>query len=293
MKIGCILVLYNPVEVILRNVIGSIEKQVDKMCIIDNTDIPLDNTFFQRYSTINLISLNKNIGLAAAQNIGIKYFENLNYDSIIFLDQDSVIPDHLVERMTNASALLIENKYKVGVVCPNSINRENGKLYKEKYPVLDKFTLTSNGIEYNFIKVNSCGSSASLISLENFKNAGLMDAELFIDGVDNEWCWRAKANCNLDSFVLENACIEHKLGEGDRSIIGFKIAISSPIRIYYQFRNYIILCGRNYVPAVWKIRNGCLYFIKLLYLPLFIFPRVQYLVNIYKGIRDGFTFKKS
>ena len=114
MKIGCILVLYNPVEVILRNVIGSIEKQVDKMCIIDNTDIPLDNTFFQRYSTINLISLNKNIGLAAAQNIGIKYFENLNYDSIIFLDQDSVIPDHLVERMTNASALLIENKYKVG-----------------------------------------------------------------------------------------------------------------------------------------------------------------------------------
>ena len=50
---------------------------------------------------------------------------------------------------------------------------------------------------------------------ENFKKVGLMDENLFIDGVDNEWCWRAKTTSNLDSFILLDTAIEHYFGGYD------------------------------------------------------------------------------
>jgi len=292
LKIGCILVLYNPDINLLHKVICSIENQIEKIYIIDNSSNNIDDSSILENNKIKLTVLKKNIGIAAAQNIGLKYFSEQNFDYIMFVDQDSILPLDLVGNLVNSSILLINNGYKVGVICPISINRQDGKPYKEKYPVYDSFSLNLSGKKYDFNKVNSCGSSASLISLENFRNVGFMDSRLFIDGVDNEWCWRAKDKCDLDSFILRNIGIDHQLGEGDASIFGIKVAISSPFRIYYQFRNYLLLCRRNYVPIEWKIKNGYKYFIKLFYFPLFISPRVKYLNNIFKGIKDGITFKE-
>jgi rhamnosyltransferase len=287
MKTGCILVLYNPDIDLLRDVISSIEYQLDKICIIDNSLSSLDDLTLVENKKTKYIALNRNVGIAAAQNIGLEYFIEEKYDYILFADQDSIMPNNLVANLHNATFALMNNGYRVAVVCPTSINRQDGKPYKEKYPIFDNISLQYKENEYDFFKVNSCGSSASLISIKNFNEVGLMDVQLFIDGVDNEWCWRAKAKCNLDSFILLNTGINHQLGEGDKSFFGFKIAISTPFRIYYQFRNYIILSRRDYVPRVWKYKNGYKYLIKFLFLPLFISPRIIYLKSILSGIKDG------
>lgn len=292
MKIGCILVLFNPNIELLNSVICSIENQIEKICIIDNSAFACTEKSIIDNNKINYFALNKNIGIAAAQNIGLDYFITENFNYILFVDQDSILPSNLVEKLINGTIALVNNDCKVAVVCPTSINRQDGKPYKEKYPILDNLYLQYQNEEYNFLKVNSCGSSASLISIENLRNVGLMDAFLFIDGVDNEWCWRAKEKCNLDSFILQDIGINHQLGEGDKSILGFKFAISTPFRIYYQFRNYIILCRRDYVPRVWKIKNGYKYLIKFFILSIFIAPRIRYLRSILRGIKDGVNFKK-
>ena len=118
-----------------------------------------------------------------------------------------------------------------------------------------------------------------------------MDSSLFIDGVDNEWCWRAKNKGNLDSFVSLDFKMNHYLGEGDRSFFGIKISISSPFRVYYQFRNFFILCRKSYVPGIWKIKNAVKYTIKFFYLPIFVIPRLEYLKKIFLGTIDGINYK--
>lgn len=72
----------------------------------------------------------------------------------------------------------------------------------------------------------------------------MFDEKLFIDGVDNEWCWRA-ATKGYRFYIAENARIRHMLGKESRKIGNKDISISSEFRIYYQFRNYIWLSGET------------------------------------------------
>lgn len=120
-----------------------------------------------------------------------------------------------------------------------------------------------------------------------------MDGSLFIDGVDHEWCCRCNKIMKGRFFIAENEHLSHQLGEGDRCFLWKKVAIPTPFRTYYQFRNYFILICRGYVPLYWKISNGIKYIIKAFYYPIFISPRKEYLKNIYGGIRDGIkSFRK-
>ena len=62
---------------------------------------------------------------------------------------------------------------------------------------------------------------------------------------------------------------------------------------YYQYRNYIKLVQRNYVPFRWKIINFVKYLIKIPYYTIFINGRLKYLKYILIGIAHGlFNDKK-
>lgn len=290
MRIGCILVLYNPDLNVLSDVIFSIIKQVNKLFIIDNSKKKNDIEFLN-HKKIKYKFLNKNIGIAAAQNYGIEYFSKLNYDYLFFMDQDSIVSEKLIDNLVESTIFLNKKGYKTAVVCPTAVNKHDGLVYSEKYPIIKKIKLFSRNKSYKLNMVNSCSSSGSLVKMENFKKVGYMDSSLFIDGVDNEWCWRAKDKGNLDSFVSLDLSMNHYLGEGDRSFFGIKISISSPTRIYFQFRNYFILLRRGYVPNIWKIKNGIKYISKTIYFPIFVNPRLEYLKKIIFGIIDGINYK--
>ena len=55
-------------------------------------------------------------------------------------------------------------------------------------------------------EVNELMSSTSLIPIEMFSKVGLLEETLFIDGVDHEWCWRAKKIENLRFFCFRESC---------------------------------------------------------------------------------------
>jgi rhamnosyltransferase len=124
-------------------------------------------------------------------------------------------------------------------------------------------------------------------------DVGGFDESLFIDGVDHEWCWRAWHKSQWRSFVVEDAKINHQLGEGDKKVASRSIAIASPFRMYYQFRNYLWLCRRDYVPGYWKKKNGVKYLVKLFYFPICIAPRAMYLKHIIHGVIRGLNPVKS
>ena len=290
--IGAIVVLYNPDFDVTSKALESLMRQVDRVCVVDNS-LSEHSEELKKYINIEYISLEKNVGIAAAQNIAITYFIRQKYDFVVFSDQDSIAPIGVVDKLYNAYMTLQSHGYKVGVVGTRAINRQTGKPYSPKSKEFASISGCSIGYDSDLTEVYSVISSISLISTISFVELGGFDESLFIDGVDHEWCWRAWHHAQLRSFIVEDALISHQLGEGDKKFASKEIAIASPFRVYYQFRNYLWLCRRDYVPSFWKKKHLLKYMVKFLYFPLCVPPRMKYAKNILKGIYDGlFKYKK-
>ena len=262
-KIGAIMVLYKPNLDQTIPAIESLAKQVDEICLIDNTPRQNISDNFIRISNAHYISLNDNSGIATAQNIGIKYFSDKKYDFILFSDQDSIAQEDVVVKLLQGFEFLKKQCVEIAAVGTRPINKNTGKPYpaKSKEIGCPKELLGSNST-INITECYSIISSISLIHIEAFHLVGGFDESLFIDGVDHEWCWRAWHLHKLRSFIIENAPINHMLGEGDRNIGNKNISIASSMRVYYQFRNYIWLSKRDYTPKYWIKTNRKKYIIK-------------------------------
>ena len=282
-KIGCIIVLYNPNWEVTHKVLESIYKQVDRIFMVDNSP-NAQEVDFSVYGNVVYHFIGGNKGIATAQNIGIKYFEQNDYDFVIFFDQDSIPSINLVEHLYTKYKFLSDKGIKIGGIGPRPYNRTEGKEYRGMIKKGKKL--------YPYItEVTDIISSASFIPINNFSIVGYMEERLFIDAVDHEWCWRAIKKAKLRFFIIEDILLSHQLGEGDRFFLFRKVAIPTPFRTYYQFRNYFLLVRRGYVPLYWKVKNAIKYFVKYFYFSIFVPPKKQYFLQINRGIIDGLKNK--
>lgn len=279
--IGAIVVLYNPDFNITSKALESLIQQVDKICIVDNS--LSDNSIqLKRFENIEYIPLRKNIGIAAAQNIGINYFIKLNYDYVIFCDQDSVLPSNLVLSLLNAYNK-ISNNFKIAAIGPMPINRNNGIPYLYSSNIIEK------RIEDDFLyyDMHSIISSCSIVPISNFFEIGFMREELFIDFVEQDWCWRAKYFFDMHVILIPNITIQHELGNYKKIFGLFKANISSSFRLYFQIRNLLWLSRMPYTPRYWKKMNKRKLISKLVYYSVFSSSRWEYIKSIFKGFKDG------
>lgn len=274
-----ILVLYNPDKELLRRVLHSLINEVEYVYISDNSDFNHSGCF-ENFDKVNYVWNGCNIGIAKAQNMGVLWSRKIGATSVLFLDQDSIIENnlvtHLSETMTELEALGIQ----VGAVGPALFNR-----FQEKD--LEGTFRKGKSIGKDIREVQELISSSSLIPLKNFETVGMFEDNLFIDVVDFEWCWRAAFYHDLRFFRDSGVKLNHAQGEGDKFVLFFRISVSAPIRMFYQYRNYIMLLSRIYVPNYWKFSNGVKLFFKAIYLPICVGPFKDYLTNIRKGILHG------
>jgi len=286
-KITATIILYNPDKSGLIRNLRSILEQVSNVILVDNSKTALGNLLSENFDTntvsrITYIFNDGNLGVAKAQNIGLRRAIAENADYCLIFDQDSLPEPDMVQNMYDDYQLLLRQGNKIAAIGPVPINKQTGKAYEPRVQQRASFE-NADWI----LKVNELISSGLLVERATLEDVGLMDERLFIDGVDHEWCWRAKEK-GYACALTYHAKLEHMLGEGDRKIMGARIAITSPFRVFYQYRNYIYLCRRKYVPTYWKLNNGVKYAIKLFYYPLFVAPRTVYLRNMINGIRAGF-----
>lgn len=285
-KIGAIMVLFKPNWDITTKAIAALAPQVDLLCIIDNTPNTNNNNHFSEYSNIHYIPLNANKGIAKAQNEGIRYLINNCYDFVLFSDQDSIAPVDIIKKMVYAFHQLEDAAVVPAAIGPIPIQRTTGKVIIDKHNYKDEFSIDDT----SFYKMDGIISSFSMIRLKILEKVGFFREDLFIDGVDVEWCWRAKFYHGLNSYLLLSCSISHMLGEDNKGPVN--IRIPSPFRVYYQFRNYFKLIRCRHTPNWWKLKNGVKYFFKFFYYSLFISPRKQYLKNMIRGSFNGITNKK-
>ena len=287
-KIGALIVLYEPDLSGFKSTLDSLLSQVDGICIVDNS-IESHLLWFEGKDNVIYLPLLKNIGIAAAQNIGIEKLRDAGYEYILFADQDSIAFPDLVEKLYTAYQLLIKNGYKISIVGCKAIDTDKGFVYNsnnvKKY---HQFDICGR----EFVHVDYVRNSISLTKIDTINLVGGMDEQLFIDGVDCEWCWRAKYKFGLMTISVNDAYIYHSLGHDGHKVLNKFVTIPSSFRLFYQYRNYFWLLRRNYVPLRWKVRNGVKYIINVPYMSLICAPRLKNLVSISKGVFCG-MFTKS
>lgn len=288
--IAAIIILYHPDLNELLKAISNLKEQVQRIILVDNSNIEIDGDFINKCSSItNKVSyrFNNNVGgIAKAQNVGIKMALEFDSDYVMILDQDSQPTDNMVSQLLEDSLLLSSFSIKLAAIGPEHINKQTGEAYKPRVIKRKHFEEVPH-----ILKVSEIMSSGSLIHKDVFKEIGLMDEQLFIDAVDHEWCWRAKDKGYICA-ISKKAKLHHMLGEGDRKFLGVNVAIASSFRVFYQYRNFIYLCSIGYVPLYWKLNNAFKYTVKFFYFPIFLSDGREYFTNMIKGIKAGFKMKK-
>lgn len=230
------------------------------------------------------IPLKKNKGIAVAQNIGIRRAVNEGCEFVLFFDQDSNIPKNYIEDISEEYQRISKFQKNLFLLGPRVFDEREDKEYKSVFHSYQ----SEGGFEERPMII----SSGSYTSLTRVKEVGYMDESLFIDLVDYEWCWRANS-LGLISGITNRVSLQHNVGKRWLKIGNYIIIISSPFRYYYQYRNYLWLCRRSYVPFFWKRNVGIKLFMRLLYFPFIVKGGWNIVKYAYKGIWAGLRKKKN
>lgn len=285
--IGCVMVLYNPDRDLLRRALEALAEQVDRLCLVDNSPARDNRPYLPPIENLEYIPLHENRGIAAAQNIGISHLMDMHCDYILLADQDSIATPNLVGELKRRHRIL-SRIFNVAAVGPMPINRHTGTPY---IPSNDERILRQLRLEgYDFLETHSIIASFSLISDDALRRIGLMDEQLFIDFVDQEWCWRAQQG-GLRSFVATDLSFLHEQGR-HIAALGMELKISTPARLYFQIRNLLWLTRQGYAPRSWRRKNIKKLCYKIVGYPLLFSPRNAYLKSICRGLRDGLFHRK-
>lgn len=296
MKIAAGIVLYNPEINRFKPCIDSLIQQVDKIYVFDNSE---NAEQLSQDAKIVYITEHKNLGIAYALNRIMENAHADGFDWIITMDQDSIIPNVMVDEYKKA----IRNNENLGIVCPQVIDNRRGYMEIKKES-LQEF-------------VDFCITSASCTSIEAWEKIGKFDEWLFIDLVDNEFCRRLVLSgykiLRLNDIVL-NQEFGKIIPKSERSQ-KFWIAVSkllhnqnfakfsyrkfvSPMRVYYTCRNIIYVNKKlgNYGPLGYKENYNCNGYFG--FVISFIVPsvlraqdKVKVIKAIINGTRDGVKSK--
>jgi len=245
-KVIAILVAYLPNKDIITGTINSINRQVSNLIIVDNSpdgcDILNDEGNFGNKANISFIIIGENVGIARAQNIGIRKALEMKADLILLSDQDTVFPNHYVRKMLNKYEQL-KDKEKVAAIVPD-FAETNRKGERQGFTIFNSIFLRRIFPKSGCHVITQAISSGMLIPSEIFKLVGLMDEDLFIDWVDLEWCWRASSK-GYKIIGCADVVIEHTLGDVVTKVVGKSYSIRTPIRDYYIIRNAVHLSLRS------------------------------------------------
>jgi rhamnosyltransferase len=226
-----VIVSFNP-DAEFAEALRKISTLVDAIVLVDNA-----SSIRQTYHTPNLhfIQNDTNLGLAAAQNQGIKKALALGAKWLLLLDDDSEPePDMIANMLAHA------NDPKIAILAPRVRDKHVGSFHK--------FVVPKYGVFFRRVMVNvgqvrtdvlSAIASGQLIRAELFEKIGFMRDAFFIDQIDNDFCLRVKC-AGYNIAIVGDAVLNHSLGaKQEHQVMGKTITTSNhaAFRRYFMYRN--------------------------------------------------------
>lgn len=275
-RIGVVIIVFHPNARLLESKLKKLGNDV-AVVVVDNTP---NETINIEQANITYIPLYENTGIANAQNVGIGNILDRGCTHVVFFDQDSDFTEKYVRSIVDEYERISTVRKNLFLLGPTVINKTNGEEYRS---VIHSDKKADQG----FIEKREIISSGSCVSVDKLNQVGVMDARLFIDYVDFEHCWRANSKGYMCG-ITQNVTLPHKVGNNELHFPhGYRVIISAPFRYYYQYRNWLWLCRKGYVPRQWKI-NTCIKFMsRIIYFPFVVNEWKAIEKNMFKGIHDG------
>ena len=279
MKTGIVVILYNPDVRHVDEIVKAFSDPEWDLVLVDNSDKA--NDCFSS-SNCTYIHCKANVGIAKAQNIGLKTLFDKGVEYAFLLDQDSLFTPSIALELLQQFTTLEKNTpiaaLGPSIYCQFSKGIEQGVLQKGKK------------VSDNLKEVKQIIASGMLTSRYAFERVGEKEEALFIDGVDHEWCWRARAK-RMVIYQSLSACMPHRQGDDRIKVWGITFKQGSPIRLYYQFRNVLILARRRYVPLYWKLRHVCAIPVRYIVNRFYFTQAKERGLYMRAGLRDGVVLR--
>lgn len=223
----------------LESIENSNYKNIE-IIVIDNGSEPGDAELIkERFKDISLYRIEKNIGFAPANNIGIKHTKG---EYILSINNDMVVEKDFLFPLLKT----LQENVDIGVVCPKIyFYDEPRNIQSTGYTEINPFTIRNKSIGYNeadkgqynkdqitaFAHGGVCMFSAKLI-----KEVGLMSELFFLYYEDMDWCKRVRYAAYKICYV-HNSVVYHK----DSVTTG----ANSPYKTYYINRGRLIYMRRH------------------------------------------------
>lgn len=270
LKCVAVMVLYRPEQTRLADALAAVSAQVSSVVIYDNTPAaevqhPLAAQDFRCWlgqaCAITLLGDGLNVGLAAGLNHGIQHAIESGATHVLLLDQDSVCAPTMVSALFFGLQTAEAYGCRVAAAGP-SFSDARGDVPP---PFLKVGFLTCRPVqpapELVYVDTDVLITSGMLVSTRALKSVGLMAESLFIDNVDIEWGFRAKA-AGWQLIGVPSATLNHQLGEQRRPVpwwLGWTgrkhLLHHPPVRLYYIMRNRVALQKLSHVPLAWKLQD--------------------------------------
>ncbi len=250
-------ITYHPTEECLKNIL-SYYSYVKEIILVDNTET--ENSIFleslEPFNKITVIKRNSNLGIGKALNLAVNLAVEKKYEFVLTMDQDSSFTEIQIQKyLTCFNKIDLVNIGMVGINYAENL----GACNQEDCTVTEVTTLITSG---------------SILSTQAFKQVDAFNEDLFIDGVDHEYCLKLiLAKFKVLSF--QHIFLSHNLGiqkDVKNWGIGKKVMRNthSPLRFYYITRNYLYLnkkykrqfpvfCASLRKEIFQKMKNGILY----------------------------------
>jgi rhamnosyltransferase len=250
-RVVAVVVTHHPEPDALRGMLRVLVPQVHETWIVDNgsPEFPLE-TMADTFpgARLHVRRLGENLGVAHAHNQGIRIAREQGASHVLLMDQDSVPAPDMVQRLLEACEAL-DDVASVGpyysdprLPTHTPFMQVRGLRIRRRYCRGDD----------SIFAVDHVISSGCLIPLSAIEVVGDMREDLFIDAVDIEWGLRARHH-GLRNYGVCRATMYHSLGDASMKMFGRTVSRHSPVRLYYQFRNAILLCREAHVPLNWKV----------------------------------------
>lgn len=295
MQTACIIVTFRPNLARLMSAITSLLDENNRIIIVDNTPENEKNIYaikkIAKEKNATYIGLKKNMGIAHAQNKGIRIALKSKIEFILLSDQDTIYPDNFTKKIIQKYNEAKSKDPSIAAIGPahHDINKPNVDPFFIKY---------TNGYQEQIsrktgtMRISQLIASGTLIYSGALKKIGKMREDLFIDWVDMEWCWRAQ-NLGYNIYGTFDIIINHQLGDQSKKLWKKTITIHSPFRNYFIIRNGIYLATRGISLDRYQHRWKTLKSVIIFTICIFIIQnnRLENIKMTYKAIFDALKGK--
>ena len=291
--ICAVVVTYHPDLIELENLLLALTNQVTVTVIVDNGSSKDCVSWIEAHQQKNIVflPLTENLGVAEAHNHAIRWAQKNSIIHVVLFDQDSLPFPDMIEQLLAGEVKLLQRGERVAAVGPqyhDPRHPEPAPFFR--FAGLKSIRINCKKGENELHQVDFLITSGMLIRLSALDTIGMMDASLFIDYVDVEWCLRAKS-MEYNCFGVCAAKMNHTLGDRVFSWRNGKriIPVHSPLRNYYLIRNALLLYKRNYISLTWTLSDAYRLVLKYGLFSLLIPPRFlnfrMMTLGLWHGIR--------